>query len=98
LIYGMKGQNISFATTQVPGKILMYLNQSDNLFVKQQLIPRTNLYYIELFTPAIQNCYSLTTNFTQTYIVPYDKVSPNEFIGNGDLQAFDNQMTTIYWD
>lgn len=82
---------------QVPGKIMLFLNDTQNLFLKQ-LRARTNYFFLNLNFPAIQNCFSLITDIRRVYFIPHDKAGPIEFVGIDDLNTYDRLGTTITWD
>lgn len=75
----------------------MFLNETDNQFVKQ-LRARTNLYYLSLQTPSTAKCYSTSSETRRVFFVANDKSATMEVVGDGDVNRVDPNMTTIYWD
>ena len=54
---------------QIPGKIMFFLNDSDNQYYKK-LLPRTNLYYLNLTLPTQSLCNNTAMKETRKiYIV-----------------------------
>jgi len=98
LLYKNQTSQRSFplSKVQVPGKVLLYLKDSDLVF--RRLPPRTNTYLLSIQVPTQQSCSSLDT-FTRTLtIANQDKVAPVEVVGESDNPALAPALSSLYWD